>query len=182
MSEVERAQIMYTYPIHKSPIIILLSATFLVGCAAEPPAADSPLTPPIPEKRCGESRDTLFSAYSVDQLAEYADCTILVGHFQEDSVSELQDLAALINVRKVEGNINIFRSPGFITLHGLENLEEVDGSLYVHLNPNLESIRALSRLHNVTGNLVVEYNDLVPPLDLDWLRPRVTVGGTMTLK
>lgn len=174
---------MYPYSMRRPiPILFLATTSLLFGCSDEPPAANSPPTPPVPEKRCGESRQTLFSAYSVDELAEYADCTVLVGHFQEDSVTELHDLAALKNVRKVEGTINIFRSPGFISLHGLENLEEVDGNLYVHLNPNLESIRALSRLHNVTGNLLVEYNDLVPPLDLDWLRPRVTVGGTKTIE
>lgn len=140
------------------------------------------VTEEVPEKICGESRDTYFSAYSLGDLQAYADCTTLVGHFQEDSVTLLLDLAALKNVRKVEGNINIFRSPGFVTLHGLENLEVVDGSLYIHLNPNLESLRALGKLHTVTEALHIQYNDKVPLADLEWLRPRVTVGGTKTVE
>lgn len=167
----------------KSLRVLFSTTLLLLGCNQEAPTNDPPTveTPPIPEKRCGESRDTYFSAYSVDQLEEYAGCTVLVGHFQEDSVSELRDLAFLSNVHTVEGTINIFRSPGFVTLHGLENLEMVDGSLYIHLNPNLESIRALRKLHTVTGNLIVEYNDSLPQVDIEWLRPRVTVGGMMRL-
>lgn len=166
-------------------LFVIVCAFLLAGCMAETPA-DTATTPPVieevPEKICGESRDTYFSVYSVGELQAYSDCTTLVGHFQEDSVTELHDLAALKNVRKVEGNINIFRSPGFLTLHGLENLEVVDGSLFIHLNPNLESIRALGKLHTVTGTLHVQYNDKVPMADLEWLRPRVTVGGTKTIE
>lgn len=169
----------------KPPCSVLLCSYLLTGCAAESPA-DTATTPPVddaaPEKRCGESRDTYFSAYTAEQLLAYADCTILVGHFQEDSVTELQDLAALKNVTKVEGNINIFRSPGFLTLHGLENLEMVDGNLYIHLNPNLESLRALNKLQTVTGNVLINYNDVVPPADLEWLGSRVNVGGTKTIE
>lgn len=159
------------------------AAFVLMGCNQAAPTTDVPplVNETIPEKRCGESRDKLFAAYTAEQLAAYADCTILMGHFQEDSVGELHDLADLKNVHTFEGNINIFRSPGFVTLHGLENLEFVNGSLYIHMNPNLTSIRALGKLNYVTGNLVVEYNDLVPPSDLEWIDARVTVDGTKTI-
>ena len=167
----------------KPALAVLLCSYLLTGCAAESPAdnATSIVDDAVPEKRCGESRDAYFSAYTLEQLQAYADCTILVGHFQEDSVSELQDLAALKNVTKVEGNINIFRSPGFLTLHGLENLEVVDGNLYIHLNPNLESLRGLVKLQTVTGNMLIEYNDVVPSTDLEWLGNRVSVGGIKTI-
>jgi len=85
---------------------------------------------PVPEKRCGDSPETYFSIYTVAQLAEFSDCTVLVGRLQEDSVRDLQDFAALKNVWKVEGVINLFRSPGFLTLHGLENLQIVEGNLF----------------------------------------------------
>jgi len=173
------------HPSMRLSLRLLVSTTFLLtGCNQEAATTETPpvVIPEVPEKRCGESRDTLFAAYTVEQLAAYADCTVLVGHFQEDSVSALEDLAALKNVHTVEGNINIFRSPGFVTLHGLENLEVVDGSLYIHLNPNLESIRALVKLHTVKGNLVVNYNDLVPPEDLMWLDSRVTVDGSKVIE
>jgi hypothetical protein len=66
----------------------------------------------VAEKRCGDSPTKYFSALNEEMLAKFADCTVLVGHFQEDSVRDLMDLAALSNVRRVEGSINIFRSPG----------------------------------------------------------------------
>jgi hypothetical protein len=138
--------------------------------------------PSVPEKICGASRDEYFSAYTVEQLSAFADCTVLVGQFQEDSVTELKDFAALGNVRKIEGMINVFRSSGFVTLHGLENLEEVDGNLYIHLNGNLESLSAFANLRTVTGNLYIGSNDLLPQSEVVWLGARVTVGGTKKLE
>jgi hypothetical protein len=175
---------MYHPSMDRSLRLLLTTTCLLLGCNQDAATTDvSPDAPePVPEKRCGESRETLFSAYSVDDLAAYADCTVLIGHFQEDSVSGLQDLAALKNVHTIEGTINIFRSPGFVTLHGLENLQVVDGNLYIHLNPNLESLRALMRLHTVKGNLLVNNNDLVPPEDLMWLDGRVAVGGSKVIE
>jgi Receptor L domain len=94
---------------------------------------------------------------------------------------DLPDLAALMNVRRIEGFLNIFRSPGFLSLHGLENLEVVEGNLYIHLNPNLTSIAALGKLRIVTGNLYIVGNDQLPQAEVDALGARVTVGGTKTL-
>jgi len=85
-------------------------------------------------------------------------------------------------VWKVEGVINLFRSPGFLTLHGLENLQIVEGNLFVHLNENLMSVAALEKLHTVTGDVLFESNPLVPRAELDALDARVTVGGTKTLR
>lgn len=135
----------------------------------------------VAEKRCGESPDVYFSAYTVEQLAKFSDCTVLVGRFQEDSVRELTDLAALANVRRIEGAMNIFRSPGFLTLHGLENLETVDGSLFIHLNENLVSLEALGKLRTVTGDLSIHGNPRVPQMQVDQLGARITVGGKKTL-
>jgi len=91
------------------------------------------------------------------------------------------DLAALQNVRRVEGYMNIFRSPGFVTLHGLENLEEVQGNLYIHLNDNLTSIAALGKLRTVTGNFYVYGNPKLPQAEVDAIGASITVGGTKTL-
>ncbi len=165
--------------------MLACSVSLCLSCGSDaPPIIDDVVVnvPSVPEKRCGESRDKLFAAYTVEQLAAFADCTVLVGHFQEDSVGELEDLAALKNVRRIEGVINLFRSPGFVTLHGLENLEEVDGHVYIHMNWNLESISALTKLHTVTGNLLINNNDLVPQSEVESLGARVTVGGTKTLE
>jgi hypothetical protein len=133
------------------------------------------------DKRCGESPDTYFGAATVEQLAAFSDCTVLVGHFQEDSVSELKDLSALKNVRRVEGFLNVFRSPGFLTLHGLENLEVVEGHLAIHANLNLTSIAALGKLRAVTGNLDIYDNGTLPQTEVESLAARVAVGGTKTL-
>lgn len=160
-------------------------SSLCLSCGSDAPSIVDDVTvnaPSVPEKRCGESREKIFAAYSVEQLAEFADCTVLVGHFQEDSVGELQDFAALKNVKKIEGVMNVFRSPGFVTLHGLENLEVVDGSLYIHLNWNLESISALAKLHTVTENLHITGNNVLPQAEVEWLGARVTVGGTKTLE
>ena len=85
------------------------------------------------------------------------------------------------DVWKVEGTINLFRSPGFWTLHGLENLQLVEGSLFVHLNGNLTSVAALARLRTVTGNLGIFRNPKVPQTEVDAIGARVEVGGTKQL-
>jgi hypothetical protein len=136
---------------------------------------------PVPEKQCGQDPSMYFSAYNVAQLEMYAECTVLVGHFQEDSVTDLQDFAALQHVKKIVGFLNVFRCPGFVTLHGLENLETVEGNLAIHLNDNLTSLRALQKLRVVTGNLFVGSNPKVPQSDVDWLGARVQVGGEKSL-
>ena len=133
------------------------------------------------EKRCGESPDVYFSAYSVEQLAAFSDCTVLVGRFQEDSVRDLEDFAALRNVTRIEGVLNVFRSPGFVTLHGLDNLEVVQGDVFIHLNENLVSIAALGKLRSVTGNLMIANNDRLPQAEVESVAAPITVGGTKTL-
>jgi len=133
------------------------------------------------DKRCGDSPEIYLGAYSVEELETYADCTVLVGHFQFDSVDQLSDLAALKNVKRIEGYLNVFRSPGFLTLHGLENLEVVEGHVAIHLNPNLVSIAALGALRTVTGNLYIGSNDRLPQTEVDALGARVTVGGMKNL-
>lgn len=173
--------------------------TTVVDTETEPAAPDAAVetvvhdaagdpTPPsdgtdaaVPEKRCGDSPTASFSAYDQQALAKFADCTILVGRFQEDSVRDLMDLAALANVRRVEGTINIFRSPGFVTLHGLENLEEIEGNLFIHLNDNLTSIAALGKLRTITGDLYIKANPLLPQAEVEALGARVTVGGMKNL-
>jgi len=166
-------------------IVLACSVNLCLSCGNDAPSQVDDVVvngPIVPEKICGESRDKYYAAYTVEQLAEFADCTVLVGRFQQDSVGELEDFAALKNVRKIEGGINVFRSPGFVTLHGLENLEMVDGDLYIHMNPNLESISALAKLHTVTGNLYINNNDILPQAEVEWLGARVTVGGTKKLE
>ena len=135
----------------------------------------------VAEKRCGDSPDVYVYVHSVEQLAEYSDCTVLVGRFQEDSVRELEDFAALSNVTRIEGVLNVFRSPGFLTLHGLDNLEVVQGDVFIHLNPNLMSIAALGKLRTVTGNLMIANNDRLPQAHVEAVAAGITVGGTKTL-
>ena len=153
------------------------------GGGALPDAASDSVPPDetVAEKRCGDDPNVYFSAYSADDLAEFSECTVLVGRFQEDSVRDLVDLAALRNVRRVEGAINIFRSPGFLTLHGLENLEVVEGDLFIHLNDNLTTVAALAKLRTVTGNLFIHRNFVLPQADVDAVAADITVGGTKTL-
>jgi hypothetical protein len=158
--------------------MVLCAACTALACVEEAPQGDET----VAEKRCGESPDTYFSAYTMEDLAELADCTVLVGLFQEDSVTELEDLSALNNVRRIEGGINVFRSPGFLTLDGLDNLEVVDGNLSIHLNPNLQSIAALGKLRVVTGNFRVALNEQLPQSEVEQLAARVTVGGTKSLQ
>jgi hypothetical protein len=147
-----------------------------VACSADPTSPEM-----VAEKRCGESRDAYFSAYTVEQLEKLSDCTVLVGHFQEDSVADLKDFSALKNVRRIEGFLNVFRSPGFLTLHGLENLEVVDGHLAIHLNQNLTSLAGLKKLRAVTGNLWIDSNERVPQAEVESFGARVTVGGMKSL-
>jgi hypothetical protein len=156
----------------------------VASCGSDGSATDGEPSEPVgavPEKICGESPTTRLQVPLADGFQMYADCTVIVGHFQLDSLSDLSDFAPLKNLRKLEGRMNIFRSGGFVTLHGLENLELVEGTLAIHLNWNLTSLRALSKLERVTGDLYVASNDLVPQEDLDWLGAKVQVGGTKTL-
>ncbi|MFN0252303.1 MAG: hypothetical protein ACKV2T_35840 [Kofleriaceae bacterium] len=132
-----------------------------------PALAEAPV-----EKRCQTS-----SLYRADQLQELAGCTTLVGMIQEDSVTELTDFTGLESVRRIEGRLNIFRSPGFTSLRGLDNLEVVDGNLSIHMNPNLRSIDSLRRLHTVTGQLFVDNNDTLPQAQVDDLVACVAVGA-----
>jgi hypothetical protein len=149
------------------------------GSEADDEPSDAVST--VPEKICGESPTTRLYVPFNEGFQMYADCTVIIGYFQLDSVSELPDFAPLKSLRKIEGRMNIFRSGGFVTLHGLENLELVEGNLSIHLNWNLTSLRALEKLERVTGNLHVNNNALVPQADLDWLGAKVQVGGTKTL-
>ena len=135
----------------------------------------------VDEKICGESSETYIYATRVEDLAKYADCTVLMGRIQVDSARELMDFAPLGNVRRIEGALNLFRSPGFVTLQGLENLEEVRGDLSVHLNDNLTSIAGLAKLRTVTGTLLIARNGKVPQAEADLLGTRVTVGGEKIL-
>lgn len=152
---------------------------FLAGCGpATRVETGGTVRIPVPEKRCGENRETLFSAYSRSDLEALADCTVLVGHFQQDSVTQLRDFAPLKNVWKIEGVLNVFRSPGFETLHGLEHLEVVDGSLFVHMNPGLTSIEALANLREVTERLLVDENDRLPQAQAEAVLADVIVGGS----
>ncbi|MDP2269193.1 MAG: hypothetical protein Q8K32_00600 [Archangium sp.] len=132
----------------------------------------------MPEKRCGESAETYFSASAVEDLEALADCTILVGRFQQDSVAQLQDFAPLQNVWKIEGALNVFRSPGIVSLHGFENLQIVEGSLFIHQNENLETIGALGKLRTVTQRLYIGGNRLLPQAQVDAFASRVTVCGS----
>lgn len=131
----------------------------------------------LPEKRCGASPSAYISYYKASDLEKYRGCTVIVGRIQEDSVRELQDFSPLSGVRKIEGALNVFRSPGFTSLRGLEHLEVVEGDLSIHLNSNLASIDALQALHTVTGNLYVSGNPNVPHAELEAFAARVTVGG-----
>ena len=135
----------------------------------------------MPEKRCGTSPSTYFSAYTTDDISRLADCTVLVGIFQEDSVGELRDFSGLEKVRRIEGGLNVFRSPGFTSLRGLDNLETVDGNLSIHLNENLTSLGALANLRLVTGNLYIHSNGALPQAEVEALGARVTVGGKKQL-
>ena len=77
--------------------------------------------------------------------------------------------------------MNVFRSPGFLTLHGLENLADVRGDLFIHLNPNLTSIAALGKLRTVTGNLFIVSNDQLPQTEVESIGANIIVGGMKTL-
>ena len=143
--------------------------------------ATQPTDASVAEKRCGDSPDVYLYFSSVEQLAEFADCTVLVGRLQEDSIQQLEDFAALRNVTRIEGALNVFRSPGFLTLHGLENLEAVQGDVFIHFNPNLTSIAALGKLRTVTGNLIIVGNDRLPQAEVEAVAAPITVGGTKTL-
>jgi hypothetical protein len=164
-----------------TPAIAVVAAVVAVFAAVSC-GSDGMSAPPVVEKRCGESPEVYISIYRQEDLAKLSDCTVLVGHIQEDSVEELADLAALKNVRRIEGFLNIFRSPGFVTLHGLENLETVDGFVAIHLNPNLTSIAALGKLRTITRDLWIDNNDLVPRAEIEALGARVAVGGMKTLQ
>lgn len=148
--------------------------------------ADASATPdsnaidvPIPEKRCGESPEDRLDIFPLEEVEKFAECTVLVGRLQLDSVRDLTDLAFFRNVRRLEGVINVFRSPGFVTLHGLENLEEIVGHLYIHLNDNLTTIAALGKLRTVSGNVLINGNPMLPQSEVEAFATRVTVGGAI---
>jgi hypothetical protein len=158
--------------------LALIASLPSVSCGT---GATSPTDAAVTEKRCGDSPDVYVFVSGAEQLAEFSDCTVLVGRLQADSVRELEDLSALRNVTRIEGLLNVFRSPGFLTLHGLENLEVVEGDVFIHLNPNLTSIAALGKLRSVTGDLGIFGNDRLPQTEVEAVAAGIAVGGTTTL-
>jgi hypothetical protein len=132
------------------------------------------------DKRCG-TPETYFSAYSTADIVKLSDCTILVGRFQQDSVTQLEDFAGLEKVRKIEGWLNVFRS-GFLSLRGFDNLEVIEGNLSIHQNWKLNSLSALGKLHTITGDLYIMNNDRLSQAEVDAFAARVTVGGTKTVR
>lgn len=160
------------------PVLTLIALMASLSCGSR---ATERTDAVVDEKRCGDSPDVYVHVRSLEQLAEFSDCTVLVGRFQEDSVTGLEDFAALRNVTRIEGGLNVFRSPGFLTLHGLENLEVVQGNLFIHLNPNLTRIAALGKLRSVTGDLLIASNDRLPQAEVESVAASISVGGTKTV-
>jgi Receptor L domain len=156
--------------VSRSSVVALLAALLVnPGCASSADGASAPK----PERRCGTSAATYVTLATPEDVRAFTGCTVLVGHVQEDSIDHLADFAGLEDVTRIEGTLNVFRSPGFTSLRGLENLEVVDGDLFIHLNPNLASLAALAKLRTVTGRLVVDGNDKIPAAEIDALRTRI---------
>lgn len=149
------------------------AAVLVLLCACASSEAQSDATT---EKRCGSSPSVYFTMSSAEDVASYSGCTVLVGHLQQDSVTALADFSGLESVERIEGTLNVFRSPGLTSLRGLENLAVVEGDLFIHLNPNLTSLAALEKLRTVTGTFVVEGNDRLPQSDVDALTARVSAS------
>lgn len=86
----------------------------------------------VAEKRCGDDPNVYFGAYTVDDLAKVSGCTVLVGRFQEDSLRDLVDLAALRNVRRIEGFLEHLSKFG---VRGAARLREPGGGSRRSLHP-----------------------------------------------
>lgn len=141
----------------------------------------APLDAAVAEKKCGDDPSVNFGTHTVEELARFADCTVLVGRFQDDSVRGPVELASLRNVRRVEGAINVFRSPRG---HDASRRREPGGGPREFLRPHerqLRSIAALRKLRTVTGNLHILLNPMLPQSEVDERGARVAVGGVTTL-
>lgn len=147
----------------------------------EDAAAIADLAPTM-EKRCGPGPGAYTEVYTSEDIKKFAGCTVFVGRLQEDSVRDLQNFGGLEDLRRIEGTLNVFRSPGFVTLQGLDNLETIDGNLYIHLNPNLRTIAALGRLRLITGDLYISNNTTLPFEEATALAVRVMVRGQKIIR
>lgn len=163
-------------------MLVLVAACSSSSTNDGSPDAGSEAAPPLVEKPCGPGAGMYSVVYTKDDVARLAGCTTFTGRLQEDSVSGLSDFTGLESLRKIEGTLNVFRSPGFVSLKGLDNLETVDGDLFIHMNPNLRTLAGLERLRVVTGKLLIQWNDVLPLEEAKALAARVSVGGGATIE
>ncbi|GEM_PF-3447420 len=89
---------------------------------------------------------------------------LLLGHEWAGNAL-LQDVDALANLVRVDGDLTVRGNPRLATLDGLVHLTRVGGTLTVHSNAVMPDVAGLYRLATLGGGLVVETNRSLRNLD-----------------
>lgn len=93
---------------------------------------------------------------TTNEIQAVSGCAQITGNVTIQS--SVSSLAALSNLQRVAGALEISSNPNLSGLNGLDNLEEVVGDLKIFSNPTLVSLEALNQLTNITGMLDISSN------------------------
>ncbi|MCB9666100.1 MAG: hypothetical protein H6732_18475 [Alphaproteobacteria bacterium] len=183
--------------------LALLSLGACVGPVVDDPRCAPPDTDLGEEVVCGEV-DVYFRPRADDDLGG---CTRFRGSITvADAFGD--ELAPLDTLRRVDGELTIFRNHGLTDLRALGRLEQVGGALTVRLddsdgafrslaglerlrevgaldvdgNPWLASLDGLSCLEVVHGPVHFRENPLLPREEIDALLAHVEVEGEVTVE
>lgn len=132
-----------------------------------------------------------FSATGEDDLTDLQGCSEITGSLRITD-STLSNLDALDGLRRVNGDVQIFKNSALTSIEGLHGLSEIggdlwigtvikdatdDGYVYFEGNPVLASMAGLEGVTTISGDLDIVGNHLLT--DLQGLNNMVSVSGNV---
>lgn len=106
--------------------------------------------------QCPEGDIVLNMQEQIDEFLEnYPDCTTIYGNLTISDSSDLndsiEDLFGLVNITRVEGNLEIYKNKALINLKGLEGVKVINGRLSISDNDALVNLEGLENLTLIEG-------------------------------
>lgn len=135
--------------------------------------------------QCPEGDVDLTTQAAVNQfLIDYPNCSeiagrLVIGAYQEDSPSNITDISALSNIKRVEGPIYIQNNGVLQNLDGLNGLVSVGEFVNFIDNASLTHINGLSNLSSVGGFVNVQNNATLS--DLSGLGGIIEIDGFLQI-
>lgn len=169
-----------------------------VGCV------DHATAPTAEDVVCGEPGTHLALPYDAAQLDG---CTYVRGGVHLPDASDVEALAPLAAVRRIDGRFTIFRNHVLSDLRGLEGLESIGGELSIRIDDSggaftsveglsgvceigaleidlvggLQSLAGLSALQRIGGDVSITNNPALPSSEVATLLGRVVVEGEVVV-